>query len=151
METPGETRYFVAVFGDPGNPPDKDLVESGRYIPDPKYAPFSPRLGDLMLLYCTEQYPGYPKQAPGAGAFTRVDDEAIEYRWIPFFTPISKRAIDNTFEPDDARKLRKYQIFLSLAFRDIEAVIFENGRRPIEFDANVPLMAVCENCLLRFY
>src|SRR6185312_11439815 len=24
-------RYFVAVFGDPGDPPDKDLVKSGRY------------------------------------------------------------------------------------------------------------------------
>lgn len=34
-----EPRYFVAVFGDPGNPPEKDLVESGRYISGPKICP----------------------------------------------------------------------------------------------------------------
>jgi hypothetical protein len=101
-----EPKYFVAVFGDPGNPPEKDLVESGRYIPDPKYAPFQPRPGDLLLLYCTEQYQQCPKQAPGAGVVTQVDGEAVAYRWIPFITPISKRAIDNTFEPEDVRKLR---------------------------------------------
>jgi hypothetical protein len=102
----GGARYFVAVFGDPGNPPNKDLVESGRFIPHPKYAPFPVSPGDFMLLYCTEQYPGHSKEVPGLGTVTRVDHESVEYRWIPFIVPISKRAIDKTFEPDDSRKLR---------------------------------------------
>jgi hypothetical protein len=106
-------RYFVAVFGDPGNPPDKDLVESGRYIPDPKYAPFPVSPGDFMLLYCTEKYPGHPKEVPGMGLVTRVDQESVEYRWVPFIVPISRKAINKTFEADDSRKLRGANIRFS--------------------------------------
>lgn len=36
--TMGKPRYFIAVFGEPQ--PDKGMVESGVYAPDPKYAPF---------------------------------------------------------------------------------------------------------------
>jgi hypothetical protein len=99
-------QYYVAVFGDPGNPPEKDPVESGRYIPDAQYAP---RLkpGDLMLLYCTETYPGFPKQVPGIGETISVDDEAVViYRWMPLDEPIPKAVLDQNFEPDDARSLR---------------------------------------------
>jgi hypothetical protein len=99
-------QFYVAVFGDPGNPPEKDPVESGRYVPDPRYAP---RLkpGDLMLLYCTEAYPGFPKQVPGIGEAISADNEAIvTYRWMALDAPIPKAVLDQSFEPDDAESLR---------------------------------------------
>lgn len=99
-------RYYVGVFGDPGNPPEKDLVDSGRYIPDPRYAPHLKR-GDLMLLYCTGAYPGFPKQVPGIGEAISVDDEAtVMYRWMRLDEPIPKAVLDQSFEPDDAQSLR---------------------------------------------
>lgn len=99
-------RYYVAVFGNPGNPRKKDPVESGRYVPDPRYAPRLER-GDLMLAYCTAAYPGFPKQVPGIGEAISVDDEAIiTYRWMPFDEPIPKIALNRYFEPDDAENLR---------------------------------------------
>lgn len=42
-------KYFISVLGDP-KPPHKDTVESGVYHPDPKYAPFLPEPGDILLL-----------------------------------------------------------------------------------------------------
>src|SRR5256885_1583782 len=99
-------QYYVAVFGDPGNPREKDPVDSGRYIPDPRYAPrLNP--GDLLLLYCTDAYPGFSKQVPGIGEAISVDDEAtVTYRWMPLDEPIPKAVLDQRFQADDARSLR---------------------------------------------
>ena len=102
----GSRQYYVAVFGDPGDPQKKDLVESGRYEPDARYAP-RPKPGDLILLYCTEQHRKFPKQVPGIGQVTTVDDEAVvSYRWIPLDEPIPKTVIDQTFEANDTRSFQ---------------------------------------------
>lgn len=99
-------RYYVAVFGDPGDPPEKDPVESGRYEPDPKYAPrLSP--GDLMLLYCTSGYREFRKQVPGIGEAISIDgDGVVSYRWQALTEPIPKSVLDLSFEPEDARSFR---------------------------------------------
>ena len=94
--------YFVAVFGDPG--PNKDAVESGVYMADSKYAPFPIVPGDVLLLYCTENYPAHSKQVPGYGVALKVDRERVEYRWQPFVNPIPKRTLDRMFDPEDAKR-----------------------------------------------
>lgn len=99
-----QPKYFVAVFGDPQ--PDKDAVDSGVYTPDAKYAPFRAQPGDVMLLYCTAGYWKYAQQSPGRGVVLRVDDEHIEYRWLPFSQPIPKALMDGNFDPEDASKLK---------------------------------------------
>jgi hypothetical protein len=96
-------RYFFAVFGDP-KPPSKDTVESGIYHPDPKYAPFPARLGDLLLLYCTNGYAKYPKSSPGFGVVRRLDDLIIEYDYNAFRKPIPIKDIRNAFILDDKAK-----------------------------------------------
>jgi|SRR5579859_4217574 len=97
-------RYFIAVFGDPQ--PNKDAVDSGVYAPDPKYAPFPAKAGDVMLLYCTASYTAHPMQVPGIGVVLGVDRERIEYRWLPFLHPIPKSIIDANFASGDAAKMR---------------------------------------------
>ena len=91
-------RYFIAVFGDP-HPPNKALVESGEYDPDPKYAPFPTATGDVMLLYCTGSYGKYSMEVPGVGIVLDTDPQWIKYRWLPFNQPISKARIDQALEP----------------------------------------------------
>ena len=96
-------KCFVAVYGDP-TPPNKSTVESGQYDPDPRYAPFEPRPGDVLLLYCTGSYSGHSMQIPGIGIVLSVDNTWIRYRWLPFTEPISKSVIDHSFAEADLRK-----------------------------------------------
>jgi len=95
--------YFVAVFGDPQQP-NKSLVESGEYNPDPQYAPFPTKPGDVMLLYCTGSYPQRFMQIPGIGIVLSTDRQWIKYRWLPFKEAIPKSRIDKAFEPTDLVK-----------------------------------------------
>jgi hypothetical protein len=97
-------RYFFAVFGNP-KPPSKDTVESGIYHPHPRFAPFSPRPGDLLLLYCTNSYTKYPKSSPGFGVVRRLDDLIIEYDYNAFQKTIPIEVIRNAFRSDDEAKL----------------------------------------------
>jgi hypothetical protein len=96
-------KCFVAVFGDP-NQPSKSLVESGQYDPDPKYTPFPTVPGDLLLLYCTNAYPGRSMQIAGIGVVLSTDSQWVRYRWLPFKTPIPKSRIDGGFDPADLKK-----------------------------------------------
>ncbi|OPY11149.1 MAG: hypothetical protein A4E69_02981 [Syntrophus sp. PtaB.Bin138] len=98
-------RYFFAVFGNP-SPPSKDTVESGIYHPHPKFAPFEPRPGDFLLLYCTNGYVRYAKSSPGYGVVVRHDDLTIEYDYHPFPKPFPIKDIRNAFRADDKAKLR---------------------------------------------
>jgi hypothetical protein len=98
-------RYFFAVFGDP-MPPSKDTVESGIYHPHPKYAPFAPRPGDFLLLYCTNGYAKYSKSSPGFGIVRRLDDLIIEYDYNAFKVPIPLGDIRNAFSMDEKAKLK---------------------------------------------
>jgi hypothetical protein len=100
MSTP---KLFVAVFGDPQQP-NKSLVEAGEYDPDPKYAPFPCRPGDLILLYCTSSYMGRPMQIAGIGVVLSSDRNWVRYRWLPFKQAIPKSRIDAGFEPPDLQK-----------------------------------------------
>ena len=97
-------RYFFAVFGNP-KPPSKDTVESGIYHPHPKFAPFKPRPGDFLFLYCTNGYAKYAKSSPGFGIVRRLDDLIIEYDYKAFQKSIPIRAIRNAFKSDDKAKL----------------------------------------------
>ncbi len=97
-------KYFVAVFGDPQQP-NKSLVDSGTYDPDPRYAPFPTNPGDVMLLYCTGSYPNRSMQIPGVGIVLSTDREWIRYRWLPLKGAIPKSQMDGAFEPADLEKL----------------------------------------------
>lgn len=96
-------KYFLAVFGDP-KPPEKDTIESGVYHPDPKFAPFPPEPGDVLLLYCTGGYDKNPMQVPGIGIVLDTEDEAIRYRYLPLSYSISKTTVENEMESADAKK-----------------------------------------------
>ncbi len=98
-----DRRYYFAVFGDP-HPPNKDLVESGIYHPDPSRAPFDARPGDVLVLYCTGAYLGHEKQVPGVGIVLGVDDALISYRYVPFSGPVRKPQIDKGLTPEDRQK-----------------------------------------------
>jgi hypothetical protein len=54
----GKPRYFIAVFGELEKG-SKDTVESGSYLPNPKFPPSAMAMaaGDVLLLYCTVTYP----------------------------------------------------------------------------------------------
>lgn len=99
-------KCFVAIFGDPQQP-NKSLVESGEYDPDPRYAPFGCQPGDLMLLYCTNSYPGRPTQIVGIGVVLGSDSKLVKYRWLPLRESIPKARIESGgFEREDLEKFR---------------------------------------------
>ncbi len=98
-------KFLVAVFGDPQQP-QKSLVESGEYDPDPKYAPFPAGPGDLILLYCTNSYQGRSMQIPGIGVVLTTDSQWVRYRYLPFTAPIQKSRIDAAFDPGDLEKFK---------------------------------------------
>jgi len=93
------------MFGEP-TPPDKDTIESGVYHPNANLAPFPVRPGDILLLYCTENYPEHAMQAPGFGVATRIDKTVIEYRYLPFTEPIYKSNLEQAFRPEDLDKFK---------------------------------------------
>ena len=98
-----EAKHFVIVFGDPEQ--NGDPVESGRYTAGEGYKPFTVSPGDMLLLYCTENYVAYSKQLAGIGIAIRVDTALIEYRWFPFTTPVPREQVEQAFEPDDREKM----------------------------------------------
>ncbi len=106
-------RYFFAMFGDP-KPPKKDRVESGIYHPNRKTAPFPTQPGDLLLLYCTENYAEHPMQVPGLGVVLHKTDEIVSYRYLPLSKPIPKAKIEASFlSKEDSTKFRnrRFNIF----------------------------------------
>jgi hypothetical protein len=97
-------KYFVAVFGDPRRP-EKEPVESGIYYPDPIRGTF-PKSGDILLIYCTGNYPDHPKKIHGIGIVLGTDGQTVNYRYLPFVEPIPKSKIDQAFEPIDIAKFK---------------------------------------------
>jgi len=100
-----DTKYFFAMFGDP-TPPLKDAVESGVYHPNPKFAPFAPEVGDILLAYCTESYVGYPMKCPGIGVVLGKTDERIIYRYLPLDHPVYKDDFVKSLTQDEQRKFK---------------------------------------------
>ena len=102
MDTP---RYFVAVFGEP-SPPNKDTIESGIYHPDQKLAPFPSEPGDILLIYCTDNYPAHRMEVPGFGIVLGTDDQTVRYRYLPLVKSIPKSKIERSFGADDIAKFK---------------------------------------------
>lgn len=100
-----QPRFFVVVFGDPAN--DGNPVESGVYEAGEKYPRFEVEDGDLLLLYCTGNYPGFAQQIRGIGVAVHASAVLIEYRWIPFAAPIPWSEIRTAFDPEDFRKMQR--------------------------------------------
>lgn len=80
-------------------------MESGTYAAGSGYPPFLAEPGDLLLLYCTDEYPGFPKQVPGIGRVVSADRDEIRDRWMPLALPIPKEILDQSFEPEDKKKM----------------------------------------------
>jgi hypothetical protein len=100
--------YFITIFGRPD--PDKDPVESGLYELGSGFPPIPTVPGDIMLLYCTEEYSKYSKQVPGIGIVFRIIGDSVEYRWLPFSTPIPRLALQGTFEDADFERMKHLQL-----------------------------------------
>jgi hypothetical protein len=98
-----DTRYFVVVFGNPY--PDKDKVENERYEAGDHYPPFNVARGDLLLLYCTEEYAEYSKSIPGTGRVTEPSETVLEYEWRPLSQPIPRERLRQTFTTEDWEKM----------------------------------------------
>jgi hypothetical protein len=109
MDSP---QYFFAMFGEP-IPPAKDTIESGVYHPDSKLAPFPVRPGDILLLYCTENYPQHAMKVPGIGVATHIDDTVIEYRYLQFKESLPKSKLEQAFKSGDLEKFnnRRFSTF----------------------------------------
>jgi hypothetical protein len=109
-----EPSYFILVFGDPNQ--NGDTVESGQYAAGEGYTPFAVESGDMLLIYCTDGYDAYRRQFPGIGAAIRASARLIEYRWIPFATPLPRELIDQSFDPEDQRKMGELRFKQRRAF-----------------------------------
>lgn len=83
-------RYFFAVFGDPvglGKAP----VDGGCYPHRKGYSYISNldmKAADLVLLYCTEDYLKYPKEAPGMGIVTDTETGGSQEKFYYHFCPL---------------------------------------------------------------
>jgi len=95
--------YYVAVFGKP-EPPDKDVVESGRYHLGLRGTDTPGDRGDVLLLYCTASHADKTMNASGIGIVLTKTKESIFYRYLPFTAPISKDILDKAFTEEDREK-----------------------------------------------
>ena len=95
--------YYVAIFGNP-DLPNKDFVESGRYHLGIRGTTIPGERGDIMLLYCTEGYPGHLMSVPGIGVVLTKTSDSIFYRYLPFVKPITRNDIDMHFMDEDKKK-----------------------------------------------
>jgi hypothetical protein len=98
-----EPRYFVVVFGNPD--PDKDKVESGVYTACENYPKFDLDPGDMLLLYCTEEYTEHSMRVPGIGKVTSADGRTIKYEWQPLHEPILRESLRQSFKSDEWLKM----------------------------------------------
>ena len=101
-----KTKYYFAMFGNP-TPPLKDTVESGIYHPDPKFAPFEPATGDILLLYCTGSYLKHPMRCPGIGVVLSKTNEYISYRYLPIKEPIYKDVFENSLNQEEQKRFQQ--------------------------------------------
>ncbi len=101
-------KYFFVAFGEPDE--YRPRVESRRYPHEKGY--ISNRYmkpGDVALLYCTEKYVEYCKQAPGIGIITGTETggekEEFYYQYFPFTDPVEWETIqENIFELKDCTR-----------------------------------------------
>ena len=99
-------RYFVAKFGYQFTTPQKDPIESGRYIPRDDWANYENlREGDFIPLYCTGSCFGYDREVPALGIIARVELPAIIYSYLPLGKSITLDNLRNIFVTGDKAKL----------------------------------------------
>jgi hypothetical protein len=103
-------RYFIAVFGavEKGS---KEGVEAGGYFPNPKFPPSAMQMtiGDVLLLYCTANYPGYKMEAPGLGVVLSTASDRVNYRWVPLVQPIARESIKASLGSHEAERFGQLQ------------------------------------------
>lgn len=97
-----EPKYYVAVFGDP-KPPERDVVESGKYHLGGRGTGIAGERGDILLLYCTDSYAKHPLSVPGIGIVLTRFSDYLFYRYLPLSVPVGKDRIDAFFTEEDKR------------------------------------------------
>ena len=102
------------MFGDPSQ--NGDTVQSGRYEAGEGYPAFTVEVGDMLLIYYTGGYEAYPMQFPGIGVAIRADTRLVEYRWIPFAEPLSRKLTDQTFDLEGQERTRQLRFTQRRAF-----------------------------------
>jgi hypothetical protein len=82
--------YFFAAFGPAhiAHPVDGGCYPHKKgFISNSNLA-----IGDVVLLYCTDDYPGYPKEAPGVGVVIGIEttesEEKFYYQYFPLDRPV---------------------------------------------------------------
>ena len=95
-------KYFVAAFGD--KYANTSPVNGERY-PLGRLSNTDIAKGDVMLLYCTADYPGYDKKAPGIGAVVDVEitgqESIVHYRYLPLYSPVPRSTIMDRLAEDE--------------------------------------------------
>lgn len=98
-------KYFIAAFAFKHY--HTDPVDGEHY---PVGVPLSGRdldvrKGDVMLLYCCGDYPGYYKEAPAIGMViateTTEDGYTVHYRYLPLDRPVQRQTINGSLEVDE--------------------------------------------------
>ena len=97
-------KYFIAAFGE--KYADKYPVNGGRYPLGRLSNRYSyVEKGDVILLYCTQSYPGYDKEAPAIGvvidAETGDEGYILSYAYLPLDRPVQRSTINDNLEPDE--------------------------------------------------
>ena len=103
-QRPGSLRYFVAKFGEKYE--DEHPVEGGCYPLSRRYwpgnfwpsTPNSPiRVGDVVLLYCFQNYLGHLDEIQGLGIAYRIDEgnnkNTLWYHYLPLISSIDCNTI----------------------------------------------------------
>ena len=84
-------KYFFLAFGK--RHAKAHPIEGGIYPHRKGYVSSSGiGVGDVMLLYCCDYYPGHEKEAPGVGVVTSTqtggEQETIYYQYFPLCHPV---------------------------------------------------------------
>jgi len=97
-------KYFIAAFGEQyasKHPVDGSEYPLGRLSNQYSYV----NKGDVMLLYCTGNYPGYDMEAPALGILINTEIESgiriLHYRYLPIDEPIQRDTINNSLDAQE--------------------------------------------------
>jgi len=87
-------KYFFVAFGDPDPAQHKPPVEDGYYPHEKGFiANSGMRIGDIVLLYCTEGYLKHTQEAPGIGIVTDIETvgekEKFYYNYLRLDPPVN--------------------------------------------------------------
>lgn len=106
----GMPEYFIVAFALKHFPTHP--INGKKYPVDPplSYRNLNVKKGDVLLLYCCNDYPKHSKEAPAIGVVIDIENHnhayVINYQYFPLVCPIPRQVIKSSLNTTALTKFR---------------------------------------------